>query len=184
MNSNSKDINILCKIVSESFGLAVFFISSEGDVVFEHLNNQSLNPLYKNDKNSFFKAINFEPENKENFPVIRKTDFLEKYLTISYFNQANFEGTVLVGPFVSYLISEERINSIINETRLFSNRDKIFNYYKSLPNIKNEKLIHISVIVYQLFNDKILNPDMVRNKNLSLIGSNEKVDETKDRKSV
>ena len=169
MTANSKNINNLCKLVLDGFGLPVFFINPNGDVIFEHLNNQSLNPLYNNEKTNIFKAMNFDPKTVFSFPVIRKTDFLEKYLTISILNNDILEGTVLIGPFISYSVSEERINSIINEARLFSSRDQMFNYYNSLPNIEHETLVNISIIVFHMFNRILLSFETVTKKNNNLI---------------
>lgn len=169
MTSNSKNISNLCKLVLDGFGLPVFFINQKGDVIFEHLNSQSLNPLYNNDKKYIFKAMNFDPKTAFSFPVIRKTDFLEKYLTISVLNNDILEGTVLIGPFISYAVSEERINSIINDARLFSSRDQMFNYYNSLPNIKHEALVNISIIIFHMFNRILLSFETVTKNNNNLI---------------
>lgn len=60
MNSNPKNINNLCKLVSDAFGLDVLFINPKGDVISIHLTNQTQNPLYRNKKKYLFNAINFD----------------------------------------------------------------------------------------------------------------------------
>lgn len=174
MSTHYNNINSLCKVISETFDLAVFFINPEGNVIFEHLNNQVQNPLYQNEAKGLFNAINFDSKKEFSFPLIRKTDFFEKFLTASISTNNVFEGTILIGPFVSYSLSEERINALINETRAFSFREKIFNYYHSIPNIENEKIINISVIVFKLFNNILLTPKTITDKNLNLVNSQEK----------
>ena len=174
MNSNSKDINNLCKLVSDAFGLDVLFINPKGDIISIHLTNQTQNPLYKNKKKNLFNAINFDPKKEFSFPFIRKTNFFENILTISTSKNNVYEGTILIGPFVSHSISDEKINGLINDTRAFAYREKMFNYYSSIPNIKHEKLINISVIIFRLFNNILLSPETIINKNQALIKSTEK----------
>lgn len=168
MNSYSENIKNSCNLVVGTFDLPVFFINPDGKIVYENLKNQLLNPLYENQKDKFFNPLNFDASVEYHFPVIRKSLFTEKYILISVFNNQVFEGTVIVGPTLSFPLSEDRISGIINDSRAFFYREKVVQYYRSIPIIGSEKLINISVFVYHLFNNHVLSPKSILRENSTL----------------
>jgi AraC-like DNA-binding protein len=161
-----------CNLVAETFDLPVFFINPHGEVIYESMNNRLLNPLYENQKEKFFNPLNFKPSKQFPFPVIKKSVFSEKYLLISVFINQVFEGTVIAGPALSFPLTEDRINGIINDSRAFFYREKVFSYYKSLPIIRPEKLVNIGLFAYHLFNNELLSPKAVMNENSKLTKEN------------
>ena len=165
MRTNSESINNRCKLVAETFDLPVLFINREGKIIYENLKNQSLNPLYENQKEKFFNPLNFDAGEEYSFPVIRKSMFSEKFILISVVNNRVFEGTVITGPSLSFPLSDNRISGIINDSRAFFYREKVFHYYKSLPIIGSEKLINISIFIYHLFNNQLLSTKWVMSEN-------------------
>lgn len=171
--NTSNNINQLCKVVANTFNLPVFLINSHGDIMLEYLINKPLNPLYQNNKENFFKVMNFDPKIEYGFPIIIKNNLSEKFIAVSIFNNELFRGTILVGPFVSYSICDKRINGIINDTRSFSIRDKMFHYYQSLPNIKHETVLNMGILIFHTFNNILLSPETVNTKNKELFKSQE-----------
>lgn len=173
MNTNIKNTYNLCNTISKTFDLPVFFITPDGNVSYE-INNQVLNPLYINQKENFFNPINFVSSQAYDFPVIRKSLFSEKFILISVFHTQSFIGTVLIGPSLSFPLKEDRLNGIINDSRAFFYRDEVYKYYKTLPIIKTEKLINISTLLYNLFNQTFLSTEEVKKKNSQLFMPKEK----------
>lgn len=166
MNINT--IRDLCNLVSRTFNLTTFFINPKGEITYESKHILDLNPLYKNEKQNLFKVIKFIPEKGYDFPVIRSSFFLENYITISVYQKNIFEGTVLIGPSVSYPIAEANINGFINDTQAFFYRKQVFQYYREIPNLQQEKLIDISLVAFHMFNGILLSSDNVLDKNEEL----------------
>ncbi|WP_088104798.1 helix-turn-helix domain-containing protein [Halalkalibacter urbisdiaboli] len=173
----NKDISYL---VSETFDLPIFFISPNGEVMYERLRNRTLNPLYENHKKNLFNPLGFDASIQHEFPIIKKSAFLEKFILISVLNNhQSFIGTLIIGPTMTNTLSEDRITGILNDANAFFHRDKVIQYYKSIPIIKPDKLLNISIIVYQMFNGVLLDPVDVKNKNIELTAykdNNEKID--------
>jgi AraC-like DNA-binding protein len=161
-----------CNLVADTFELPVFFINPDGKVIYENLKNQLLNPLYENQKEKFFNPLRFDASQEHLFPVIRKSVFSEKYILISVFKNKVLEGTVITGPSLSFPLSEDRISGIINDSRAFFYRKKVFQYYRSLPVIGSEKLINISVFINHLFNNQVLSPKSIVMENSKLTDNN------------
>lgn len=166
--SITKEEKHLCDLISSTFTLPVFFITPEGKVVYECLKEQVLNPLYVNQKQNFFNPLNFDAQDIYNFPVIRKTVLSEKYVLVSVLHHQTFKGTVIIGPSVSFPLSEVTIRGIVNDSKAFFYREEVEKYYKSLPVINSEKLLNIAVFAFYILNQQLVSSQTVQEKNQEL----------------
>lgn len=146
----------LCRILSGSFHLPIFFVLPNGDISFEVIGDRILNPLYKNDKQLLFTLLDFNPKEYYNFPVIKKTHLYENYLLISVIDNKQFVGTIIIGPSLPYALFEHTITGLINDFHVFAKKEQVFHYFKSLPIIESERLLNISAIAYHLINNILL----------------------------
>lgn len=157
----------LCKLVSETFDLSVFFVKPTGEISFEIIDHRVLNPLYKNEKQNLFTLLNFEPEKLYSYPVLRKTYFYENYILISVVHDDLFEGTVIIGPSLPYVLFEQKINGLINDFHVFAQREQVVHYYHSTPVIPNEKLLRVSVMAFYLISQTLISAETVTKQNLN-----------------
>lgn len=168
MKNNSDTIKVKCNLIADTIHLPTFFVAPDGKVLYENLKNQILNPLYENQKDKFFNPLDFQSSKEFEFPVIKKSVFSEKYIIISVYMNKKFEGTVIIGPILSFALTEERINGIINDSKAFFYREKVHNYYKSLRIIQSEEIRNISVLLFYLFNERLISADSVVSENAEL----------------
>ncbi|MFP4976628.1 helix-turn-helix domain-containing protein [Paenibacillus sp. CN-4] len=165
MDSYMDQYQPYCDLVCHSFDLHVFLIDTGGKIIYEASSQHGLNPLYANQNHHLFTQLNLYSTRSYAFPLITKSVFSEKYILVSIFRDQTFAGTVLIGPALSHPVSDEVVNGIIHDARGFFYRDQVHRYYKSLPVIEHERLIYIGIIVFQLFNQILLDPAAVREKN-------------------
>ncbi|MEH7490687.1 helix-turn-helix domain-containing protein [Neobacillus niacini] len=158
----------ICKVVSETFDLSIFFVKPTGEISFEIIDNRIINPLYQNEKQNLFALLNFEPDKQYYFPVIRKTYFYENYILISATHDNLFEGTLIIGPSLPYVLFEQKINGLINDFHIFAQREQVMHYYHSTPVIPNEKLLRVSVMAFFLITQKLISVETVTKENLKL----------------
>jgi YesN/AraC family two-component response regulator len=168
MPNHIDNLKDLCKLVSETFDLSIFFVKPNGGIAFEIIDSHVLNPLYKNEKQNLFNLLNFEPEKQYSFPVIRKTYFYENYILISVMRHDQFEGTVIIGPSLPYILFEQKINGLINDFHVFAQREQVFHYYNVTPVISSEKLLKVSSLAFYLINQILIPTDTVSKENLNL----------------
>lgn len=135
--------------------------------------------MFANRTENFFNPLDFKPSNIYELPVVTKSVFSEKYILISYFNNGVCEGTIITGPTLPYPISDVVLNAIINDRRAFFYREKVYQYYQTLPIITPERLNHISVFIYQLFNKQLISPKSVLNEDIKVIDINKKREKAK-----
>ncbi|GAE31536.1 helix-turn-helix domain-containing protein [Alkalihalobacillus hemicellulosilyticus] len=168
MKNSTDKIKEKCTIIAEAFEMPVLFINTNGEVTYENYSGQILNPLYENQKEKLFNPLNFKPEVQFKTPVIRKSAFSEKFILLSIVKKTTFYGTVIIGPSLSYPFSEDRISGIINDFRAFFYRGSVLQYYQSLPIIKPDKLVNISIIAFKLFNNILVSSPSVSFEDSSL----------------
>jgi YesN/AraC family two-component response regulator len=167
MPNTTDKLKELCKLVSETFDLSVFFVKPTGDISFEFIDNSVLNPLYKNEKQNLFTLLNFEPEQQYSYPVLRKTYFYENYILISVVHNDLFEGTVIIGPSLPYVLFEQKINGLINDFHVFAQREQVVHYYHSTRVIPNEKLLKVSVMAFYLITQTLISAETLAKENLN-----------------
>jgi len=163
MKNFSESIRNSCNLIAETFDLNVFYINPLGEVIYENFKNHLLNPLYKNQKEKFFNPLNFRPSKVYSAPVIKKSAFSEKYILLSVAKDKEFTGTVIIGPILSYSLSKELIDGIVNDSRAFFYREKVIHYYNSLPVISLEQQKNISLVAFHLLNNYFINPTSIIN---------------------
>lgn len=168
MTSAKEIIKDLCKLTAETFQFPNVFITPSGDILFEFACLQLQNPLYQNNKKYLFDLIKFIPDKSYDYPVFKKTIYLENFICISVIKNDSFKGTVLIGPSVNYRLSDEEINGIINDCQANYCRDTLFNYYYSVPVVKIDKLTNMGLLLFYLFNKKLLSAETMLNENKQL----------------
>ncbi len=159
MTSAKETIKDLCKLTAETFQLPTVFINPSGDILFEFACLQIQNPLYQNSKKYLFDFIKFIPDKSYDYPVFIKTIYLENFICISIIKNNSFKGTVLIGPSVNYRLSDEEINGSINDCQANYCRETLFNYYHSVPVVKIDKLTNMGLLLFYLFNKKLLSAE-------------------------
>lgn len=163
MRAISDTIRNKCQLIAGAFDLTMYFIDPTGAVLYENVHQTMPHPLLENNKQFFFNHINFDPAIANRLPIIKKTQFLERYILISWFNRQShvFEGTVIIGPALSYSPKEEQIIGIINDSRAFFHRDRIFQYYNYLPIIPTKRLAEISSLLHDFINGELVSPETI-----------------------
>ncbi|MDX8045399.1 AraC family transcriptional regulator [Gracilibacillus sp. S3-1-1] len=158
MNESMKD---LCKLVSGTFELSTFFIDRSGEVLFECIHNDVLNPLYQSKKQKLFDLLNFKPQQEFEFPVIRQTSLFENFICMSVRQHNRFEGTLIIGPTIFYRLSHEDINGLINDYAVSAHKKNVFHYYESVRVVKMDKLVTFSLMIYYTFYQKLLSAEKI-----------------------
>jgi YSIRK-targeted surface antigen transcriptional regulator len=169
LNSQPQIIKSKCELITNTFDLATFFVPNEAEVSYEYLHNRILNPLYNNEEKSSLNILQFDSSKSYSAPIIRKTAFFEKFITISVTDNDQFLGNLIIGPSITNTITDENINGLINDAQAFFKREDIFNYYNSVPAFPLDKLISISVMINYLLNGELINTDTVLINNKEVI---------------
>jgi AraC-like DNA-binding protein len=150
---NYKDLGYICQLMYDSFHIPVFFINEKKKLVFEFDVSFKHNPLYSS-KELMLGQLYDQNEPYE-FPVFQTTEYMERFCGVRLYHQNEYRGTVIVGPTINSVFTEEMLAPILSEAlgkmRIEKEGEMILrDYFQSLPVISNLKFIQLSMHLYYM----------------------------------
>ena len=163
--TNLVDLEYICKLIFNLYELTVLFIDSKKNLTLEFSTNSLSHPLYPKKKellNQFF-----SDHVPHQFPIFRTTTSLENFFSINLYTDKEFSGVIIVGPVLYSKLTDESIHRILNDFDIYKERDKIVQYYHSLPVLSRLKVINMSAIFYyMLYHQKLDIVDILQQNQL------------------
>jgi YSIRK-targeted surface antigen transcriptional regulator len=166
---NISEIESVCKLLSESFKLPIVCINKTNDVVFEFVSSFPHNPIHHSLSDLLKETKRLE--NVSDVPVFFSTSFFEHFFTININNLKISVGPVLYSP-----MTEVKILGLLHDFNIGQRFQSEFQFYfDGLHVFEHLQFVHISLMFYHAFFQKVLNPWQVIQENASvndLEGSN------------
>ncbi|MGE1128907.1 AraC family transcriptional regulator [Bacillus wiedmannii] len=159
----SIDMEYICQLLFQTFEIPVRFLDKNKNILHEYISSDIPNPLYTS-KKEHLNGL-YLKNDPSNFPIIRTNNYLESFILIHLNNQENNEGTFIIGPCIYSKPLEKMINRIINDWHVIANKNKVINYYHSIPIIKKSTLIHVSILLYYMIYFKKIDVKTVEKRN-------------------
>lgn len=169
INDNSltiEDIRYLCSNASSIFKIPMYFLSVDGDILFEYSYEYSKNPLYENKKQVFSEFLNIH--NKQNFFNLISTKYYENYFSIQINYNEKLLGTLLVGPTISSRITENSLNLLIREFDIpVKHKQDLVNYYNYMIEMEYNIFMYTGLLIYySIYHQKLNLSDIKNNSEL------------------
>jgi YSIRK-targeted surface antigen transcriptional regulator len=161
-----KDLEYICKLMYETYKIPIFFLDSNGEIVLEFSSNYVHHPLYAS-KQGIIQQL-FHPDDPQQFPIFRTTNYLESFFSICLKDNDGFQGVITMGPTLSSPLSEVMIKGLINDFHLHKEQHSVIHYYQSLPVLNSLKFIHISMLLYYMIYKEQLDIPMILQHNKTL----------------
>ncbi|SFC76618.1 AraC-type DNA-binding protein [Bacillus sp. 491mf] len=158
-----EDFEYICRLGFEVFKIPIFFLNNQGESVFEHYIDPQ-HHLYDDLKGKLLNQL-FLGDNTLHFPVFTETDYLGNLFSINIFFEEQFYGKIIVGPVLFSKIPEESIRGILNDFHLSINKEKLMEYYRSLPVISQWDFINISRFLFYTVYQKELDTVDIHQQN-------------------
>lgn len=91
------------------------------------------------------------------FPIIQTTELLEHFIVQPVYADGERIGTILVGPTIDHIPSEETIRNLMNDSQIPRKFHLAwFNYLRSLPLISKHRLFHMGIMTHWMVNHEAL----------------------------
>ncbi|MBO1625954.1 helix-turn-helix domain-containing protein [Bacillus arachidis] len=152
--TNLVDLEYICNLIFNLYELPVLFIDSKKNLKLEFSTNSLSHPLYSRKEellNQFF-----SDHAPYQFPIFQTTTSLENFFSINLCTDKEFSGVIIVGPVLYSELTDESIHGILNDFNIYKGRNKIVQYYHSLPVVSRLKVINMSAIFYyMLYHQKL-----------------------------
>jgi YesN/AraC family two-component response regulator len=120
---------------------------------------QLKHPLF----DSIDKFINrlIQPDDQQNVPLIRITNYLETFITL----HLSSSETVVIGPFTTFQMTENSVNGIIHDHHIPLNyQQKLYEYYSQLELLNQKQIISLCSLTYFLIYQEPLDKELVRSQ--------------------
>lgn len=154
-NQPESDIYYLCKLISESIQLPVFYKSNDNEFWSASTYDYQTSPLFL-DLGELISSL-LKQSRDSAFPVIHTTNFLEQFIRLPFRRNNECLGTLIIGPAVSQVLTDELITNLINDNSVPYKHQPLWNdYLRKLPNFNKLRLFHISVMSHLLVNGEAL----------------------------
>lgn len=158
---HSKEIYNLCSSFYDLSNLAIQYIDNEGKVLVEMIQPHFPAEILSISIDSFQEV---ERQLRKQMPdccYFFITSFELEYIAIGLWEESNFQGSILVGPFLSAIPNLEFINRIISTNHLpLHSRKTLQNFYDSLVVVNAPELHHLNVLLINLFSHPYVTPEL------------------------
>ena len=168
----------ICLLIHQICKLNLEFIGDSSSSSFELVNSQTP-VLLSNSKIETLTYIHNFLENKLPSEILYHTDnFQLNYLAVGFFENSQYKGTIIVGPFISAIPDDGFISKVIETNHLsLVHRLQLHEYYKSLPIFDVNDNKNIGALMVNLASNPFIYGNMLFSQNESLdINKKEKND--------
>ncbi|PFD97851.1 AraC family transcriptional regulator [Bacillus cereus] len=165
--TNLVDLEYICNLIFNLYELSVLFIDSKKKLKLEFSTNSLSHPLYSRKEellNQFF-----SDHAPHQFPIFQTTTSLENFFSINLYTDKGFSGVIIVGPFLYFELTDKSIHGILNDFNIYKGRNKIVQYYHSLPVVSRVKMINMSAIFYYMLYHQKLDIVDILQQNILLV---------------
>lgn len=162
-----QDLQYICKLIYESFNIPVVYLNENDALEFEFATSNIQNPFHTSQQ-EMLKQFHLDYDHYP-FPLLVKSEYYEHYFFIQVRDQHQYKGTIIVGPTLPSDLSNERLVALVKDMLVQKDvSEQLINYYELLPRISNMKLINISMQLYYMLYQKILDPADIILKNIEV----------------
>jgi len=153
---NNDHLKFISKLTYNLFHIPIFLFHKQ-NIIFEYSDKNSCSPLFNSMEDVLIFLTKFNETLK--VPTFITTENLENFLLIKVGEQK----ILLIGPFLSFRLSEEMLLTMIhNLTKKSETRTLLLKYYQSLTIINSEKIIFIALqLYYMIYNEILKSEDII-----------------------
>lgn len=156
-----KEIYNLCSSFYDLSNLAIQYIDDEGKVLVQMIQQHFPAEILSTTIDSFYGVARQLRKQKPDCCYFFITSFELDYIAIGLWEEQKFQGSILVGPFLSAAPDIEFINRIISINHLpLHSRKTLKNFYDSLVVVNSHELHHLNVLLINLFSHPYITPEL------------------------
>ncbi len=146
-----KPIYNICTVMHRLCELNLEFIDIQYDASFKLINAKTPHVM-EDSKIQTSLYLHDTLKNKTPYEIVHHTDnFKLSYLSVGYFEQSEYKGTIILGPFISYIPNDFFISKVIEKNNLsLTYKLQLQEYYKTLPIFDFNDVKIISSLMFNL----------------------------------
>lgn len=160
-NRHSKEIYTLCSSFYDLSHLAIQYIDSDGNILVQMTQPNFPDEIRSTTITSFQEVEKQLQQQKSNCGYFFTTSFELEYIALGLWKEKTFQGSILVGPFLSTIPNSEVIDRIVLTNHLpLHTRKTLQNFYDSLVVVHTQELHQLNALLINLFAHSYIAPEM------------------------
>ena len=160
-NIHSKEIFTLCSSFYDLSNLAIQYIDNDGHVLAQLSQPNVPDEILSSTIDSFQEVEKQLQRLKPDCCYFFATSFEMEYIALGLWKEKIFQGSILVGPFLSTIPNSTIIDRIVSTNQLpLHSRKTLQNFYDSLFVVHTQELHHLTVLLINLFAHPYIMPEL------------------------
>jgi len=154
---NVEDVRLFAQLIAPVVKMPIFFIDSNGLLLFEISSSNVDNPLCDYRDNLYLDILS---HTETPYPQTFSSKYLENFLVLHVKISEKVKGFLVFGPSVAHM-SSEAIQIIIDEPLSAREKSSLTKYYRTLHVINYHDLIKLGVFVHFLITKEVVEFDSI-----------------------
>jgi YesN/AraC family two-component response regulator len=161
-----KPIYNICSVIHRLCKLNLEFIGLQLDTSF-NLISTKIPSIFESSKVKTFSYIHYLLKSKQPHEIIHYTDnFRLSYLSVGFFEQLQYKGTIILGPFLSSIPNDAFISKIIEKNNLsLTYKLQFKEYYNALPIYDYNDTKDVSALMLNLASNPFISGNILYSDN-------------------
>lgn len=160
-NNYLKEIYTLCFSFYNLSDLSIQYIDSDGSILVQMTQPNFPDEIRSTMVTSFQEVENQLQKQKPNCCYLFTTSFELEYIALGLWKEKKFQGSILVGPFLSTIPNSEVIDHVIFTNHLpLHTRKTLKSFYDALIIVPTQELHQLNALLINLFAHSYVTPEM------------------------
>ncbi|MBD7971214.1 helix-turn-helix transcriptional regulator [Paenibacillus gallinarum] len=154
----TQNLKAISKIICDAYNVPIVILNNKNNLISSY-GDQVKHPLFHSIEEFIRRLI--QPEDQQNLPLIRKTNYLETFIV---FHLSSIE-TIIIGPFSSYEVTESMVYGISEDLQISSAyQEELFLYYSQLEWLNQKRILSLCCLTYYLICQEPLEEELVKSQ--------------------
>lgn len=154
----TQNLKAISKMICDAHKVPIVILNNKNNLISSY-GDQVKHPLFDSIEEFIRRLI--QPEDQQNIPLIRTTNYLETFIV---FHLSSIE-TIIIGPFSSYEVTESMVYGIIQDLQISSAyQEELFLYYSQLEWLNQKRILSLCCLTYYLICQEPLEEELVKSQ--------------------
>ncbi|MFB5676468.1 helix-turn-helix transcriptional regulator [Paenibacillus terreus] len=160
------EADYICRLIYDAYQIPVCYLDPSGQLAAAQPEPARIpvNPLHASLRDALDGLL--EPDEPRDFPILKATAYLERYVTVRHDAADGESGCFLLGPVLFYRMNEQSVTGLMADCGIpLKYRDELISYYNSVRYAGKTPLLQAGILLYSLISGRQLELEEALSRN-------------------
>ncbi|MFB5269912.1 helix-turn-helix transcriptional regulator [Paenibacillus enshidis] len=160
------DADYICQLIYDAYQIPVCYLDASRQLAAAQPEPARIpvNPLYASLRDALDSLLN--PEEPRDFPILKATAYLERYVTVRPGHADGESGCFILGPVLFYRMNEQSVTGLMADCSIpLKYKDELISYYNSVRYAGKAPLLQAGILLYSLISGRQLEMEEALSRN-------------------